>query len=49
MEVGNRRAGYLAADFYNEAGPVLRLEEPSEANYEKKQDFERTRIKEWLF
>jgi sulfide:quinone oxidoreductase len=49
MEVGNRRAAYLAADFYNEAGPVLRLEPPSESSYEKKQDFERTRLKEWLF
>ncbi|MGH9992245.1 MAG: NAD(P)/FAD-dependent oxidoreductase [Nitrososphaera sp.] len=49
MEVGNGRAGYLEADFYNQAGPVLKLEPPSAENYEKKQDFERTRIKEWLF
>ncbi len=49
MEVGNKRAGYLEADFYNQAGPLLRLDEPSEQNFEKKQDFERTRVKDWLF
>jgi sulfide:quinone oxidoreductase len=48
MEVGNRRAGYLEADFFNPAGPAIRLEVPSEQNFQKKQDFERTRIKEWL-
>ncbi len=49
MEVGNGRAGYLEADFYNQAGPLLKMKEPSAENYEKKQDFERTRIKDWLF
>lgn len=49
MEVGNRRAGYLAADFYNKDGPSFNLDPPSEENYEKKLDFERTRIREWLF
>ena len=49
MEVGNNLAGYLEADFYNQAGPVLKLEAPSEQNYEKKLDFERRRVKEWLF
>lgn len=49
MEVGNRRAGYLAADFYRPEGPSIMLEAPSEENFEKKQDFERTRLKEWLF
>lgn len=49
MEVGNGRAGYLAADFFNPAGPQFRLEAPSEQNFQKKQEFERTRIKEWLF
>lgn len=49
MEVGGRRAGYLAADFYRPEGPLIKLEAPSEENYEKKQDFERIRIKEWLF
>jgi sulfide:quinone oxidoreductase len=49
MEVGGGQAGYLAADFYNQAGPVVRLDAPSKENYEKKQEFERTRIKEWLF
>jgi sulfide:quinone oxidoreductase len=48
MEDGNRRAGYLEADFFNPAGPVIRLEAPSEQNFLKKQDFERTRVKEWL-
>jgi sulfide:quinone oxidoreductase len=49
MEVGNRQAGFLEADFYNAAGPVLHLEAPSEQNYKKKEDFERTRVKDWLF
>lgn len=48
MEMGNGRAGYLAGDFFNPAGPQLRLEAPSEQNFQKKQDFERTRVKEWL-
>ncbi len=48
MDVGNRRAGYLEGDFFNPAGPLLKLEAPSEQNFQKKQDFERTRIKEWL-
>ncbi|HEY3094339.1 MAG TPA: FAD/NAD(P)-binding oxidoreductase, partial [Nitrososphaera sp.] len=48
MDVGNRRAGYLEGDFFNPGGPSLRLEAPSEQNFQKKQDFERTRIKEWL-
>ncbi len=48
MEVGNGLAGYLEADFFNPAGPVFRLEAPSEQNFQKKQDFERIRVKEWL-
>ncbi|HEX2557922.1 MAG TPA: FAD/NAD(P)-binding oxidoreductase [Nitrososphaera sp.] len=48
MEMGGRQAGYIDADFYNPGGPSIRLEPPSEQNYDKKQDFERTRIKEWL-
>lgn len=49
MEVGDRRAGYIAADFYNKEGPAFSLDQPTEANYEKKIEFERSRIKEWLF
>ena len=41
MEVGDKKAGYIAADFYNEDGPVTLLEPPSEESYEKKIDFER--------
>lgn len=48
MEVGGKRAGYLEGDFFNPAGPSLKLDAPSEQNFQKKQDFERTRIKEWL-
>jgi sulfide:quinone oxidoreductase len=48
MDVGNRRAGFLEGDFFNPAGPTLRLEAPSEQNFQKKQEFERTRVKEWL-
>lgn len=49
MEVGNRQAGYLSADFYNKDGPSFNLDPPSEENYEKKLNFERTRIRDWLF
>ena len=48
MEVGNMRAGYLEADFFNPAGPVVRLEAPTEQNFQKKQDFEKIRINDWL-
>lgn len=48
METGNGRAGYLDADFFNPAGPIFRLEAPSVQNFQKKQDFERARVKEWL-
>jgi sulfide:quinone oxidoreductase len=48
MEVGNRRAGYIDADFYNEGGPTVRLEPPSGELYQKKLDFERSRLNEWL-
>lgn len=48
MEVGSRRAGYLAANFYDKNGPSIKLDAPTEENYEKKLDFERTRIKDWL-
>jgi hypothetical protein len=29
MEVGDKKAGYISADFYNEDGPVTLLEPPS--------------------
>jgi sulfide:quinone oxidoreductase len=48
METGNGQAGYVAADFFAEPGPALRLEPPSKQNYEKKHDFERSRLREWL-
>jgi sulfide:quinone oxidoreductase len=48
MEVGNERAGHIDADFYNEAGPTVRLDPPSDALYQKKLDFERSRLKEWF-
>jgi sulfide:quinone oxidoreductase len=48
MEVGDNKAGYIAADFYNEDGPVTLLEPPSKETYEKKLDFERSKITEWL-
>ena len=48
MEVGNKKAGYIDADFYNVAGPITRLESPSEESYHRKVDFERSRISEWL-
>lgn len=49
METGSKRACCLEVDFYNETGPLIKLEAPSEKNFEKKQDFERIRVNEWLF
>jgi sulfide:quinone oxidoreductase len=48
MEVGSKRAGYIDADFYNEGGPTVRLDPPSDELYQKKLDFERSRLNEWL-
>jgi sulfide:quinone oxidoreductase len=48
MEIGNKKAGYIDADFYSVAGPITRLESPSEESYQRKVDFERSRISEWL-
>ena len=48
MEVGNREAGYIDVDFYNEGDPTVRLDPPSEELYQKKLDFERRRLSEWL-
>jgi sulfide:quinone oxidoreductase len=48
MEIGDKKAGYVAADFYNKQGPVTILEPPSEESYKKKIDFERSKLDEWL-
>lgn len=48
MEIGDKKAGYIYADFYNEGGPMTRLDPPSYEFYQKKLDFERSRIGEWL-
>jgi sulfide:quinone oxidoreductase len=48
MEIGSKKAGFLAADFYNITGPITKLDPPSEESYRKKLDFEKSRIKEWL-
>jgi sulfide:quinone oxidoreductase len=48
MEVGNEKAGYIAADFYHEEGPATHLEPPSDESYKKKLDFERSKLNEWL-
>jgi hypothetical protein len=48
MEVGNEKAGYVAADFYQEDGPITILEQPSAESYKMKLDFERSRVNEWL-
>jgi hypothetical protein len=48
MEVGDKKAGYIDVEFYNEAGPTSRLDPPSNEFYRKKLDFERTRRREWL-
>lgn len=48
MEIGDKKAGYIDADFYNEGGPTTRLDPPSDEFYQKKLDFERSRLNEWL-
>lgn len=48
MEIGDKKAGYIYADFYNERGPTTRLDPPSDEFYQKKLDFERSRLNEWL-
>jgi sulfide:quinone oxidoreductase len=48
METGDNKAGYIDTDFYNEEGPITRLEPPSEESYLKKIDFEKSRVDEWL-
>lgn len=48
MEIGDNKAGYIDTDFYNEVGPITRLEPPSEESYRKKIDFEKNRISDWL-
>jgi sulfide:quinone oxidoreductase len=48
MEIGDKKAGYIDTDFYNEAGPTTRLDPPSDEFYQKKLDFERSRLNEWL-
>ncbi len=48
FEAGSRTAGYVEADFYNAAGPTIRLEAPAEKHFEMKYEFERSRLKEWL-
>jgi sulfide:quinone oxidoreductase len=48
MEIGDKKAGYIDADFYNERGPTTTLEPPSHEFYQKKLDFERSRLNDWL-
>ena len=48
MEIGDKKAGYIDTDFYNEAGPITRLDSPSEESYKKKIDFEKKRVNDWL-
>jgi sulfide:quinone oxidoreductase len=48
VEAGNKMAGYVEADFYNSAGPTFKLDAPAEKYFEKKHEFERSRLKEWL-
>lgn len=48
MEIGDNKAGYIDTDFYNEKGPITRLDPPNVESYKKKVDFEKNRINEWL-
>ena len=46
--MSSNEAGYVDADFFADPAPVVRLEPASQQNYEKKHDFERTRVLQWL-
>ncbi|MDX1371690.1 MAG: FAD/NAD(P)-binding oxidoreductase, partial [Nitrososphaeraceae archaeon] len=48
METGDKKAGYIYADFYSEGGTTTRLDPPSVEFYQKKLDFEKSRLNEWL-
>lgn len=48
VETGNKKAGYLVVDFFNKEGPVTDLEQPSEESYDRKIDFEKSRLNDWL-
>lgn len=48
LETGGGQAGYVEADFFADPAPVVRLEPPSRGNYDKKHEFERSRVREWL-
>ena len=48
MEVGNKKAGYIGADFYNANGPLTYLEIPSEKSFNNKIDFVESRVYDWL-
>jgi len=48
MQTGRNKAGYIDADFYNESGPLTKLEPPSEESYRKKIEFEQERMNEWF-
>jgi sulfide:quinone oxidoreductase len=48
MEIGGKMAGYIDADLYNGAGPSVRLDPPSEKLYQRKLEFEKSRLNEWL-
>jgi sulfide:quinone oxidoreductase len=48
MEAGNKKAGFIDADFYNEGGPTVRFDPPSHELYQKKLDFVDGRLNEWL-
>ena len=48
MEEGNGKAGFIDTDFYNSDGAITILKEPSTNYYQKKINFEKQRIKEWL-
>ena len=38
MGIGGKKAGHLPADLYIEAGPITKLEPPTEESFEKEID-----------
>lgn len=48
LELPGRKVAYVEGDFYAEPAPDVRLTEADEEQFRRKQEYERTRLAEWL-
>ncbi len=48
METGNENAGFIEANFYSEQGPITKLYSASKESFQKKVEFEKSRLETWL-